>query len=515
MSKGYMVVIDIDKIQSYIFATPKLKEIRGASAVLADFNDFDEVSERVGNAKGKLIYAGGGTVKAYFDNDDYAKEFILKETKKCREVTKTATLSCIIEETTTEEFEKDFVSLNERAERKLRKHKESKYFNNQLLNNPFIKFCDSCRTYPATKRYDSEESILCHTCLEKRFRSSRSRLFDNFRKWLGKELELKNDSLPGWGLSKLNKYNNDEILKDKDISDIGDKSNNYIGLICCDGNRMGQKLKEIVKIPDDYTEFSKLVKDAVENILFKVVAEEIAPDDKDYVPVEFILMGGDDLVIIVPANKAVMIARKFCKGFHKETSSGGKEVSMSAGVAIAHSKFPISRLHNVAEGLLKSAKRLSNNLKSEHIEASCLDFAIISSPSSSPINEIRGKEYTCGNDDNYKLFRRPYPVYDSKTENDELDDLTDTIKELKSISFPRTKLNQFYQILFTKEKEQIVYDALLLRARLNKKQREVFDKQIKDKFTLTNFPWWKTVENGKEIYKTPISDIVELYDFID
>ena len=507
----YYVITDIDRIQNYIFATNLLKEIRGASAILDEFGFEDDVKNRVSDYNGSLLYSGGGTIKAHFNDRSEAEEFVLNEMNILRQKSESATLTAAVVKTTEYEIEKHFAKLNIRAERELRKNKDAKHRSIELLAHPFIRMCDSCREYAAVIRYERDERpLLCNACKLKRENSERTRLFGRFKDWVTKTVNGEDEKYNGWNLNDSIEYNIPE-----DLDKIGSLSDNYIGLIVCDGNRMGEKLKGI-NTTGSFEEFSRLIKNATADALFNAIASNMKPIN-GMVPCEFIILGGDDLACVVPAKHAIPVARDICRYFHQATISGAKgehsEVSMSAGVAITHTKYPLVRLYTVADDLLKSAKRLSHAYFIQHQEVSCLDFSIISTTSTNPINIIRDKELTCYPDKDYVLYRRPYRIFD-KSGNNELKTLMDAIKGLKKDGFPKTKLNQLYNAIQSKDRDQITFETRLIWFRLPEPQREKITKLLIEQFTMEkSFPWQKVVIENKN--KMPITDLVELFDFID
>ncbi|OGW13129.1 MAG: hypothetical protein A3G93_03495 [Nitrospinae bacterium RIFCSPLOWO2_12_FULL_45_22] len=496
--KLYLVSLDTDKIHSYIFATDKLKEIRGASAILNDLNNSQEVKQRVEGAGGlRCIYAAGGAAKAIFGDKDKAKKFILEERALYENESISATITGSIEETAEDELIQSFGKVNERGEKKLRKNKESKCINSQLYQLPYSKICKSCGLYPVSKRIGDD--FLCKSCEYKRNISGRNILYNAFTQWLG------NNPVSYWPVNIA--YDNPE-----DIGDIGEESDNYIGLIYCDGNRMGQKIQGINN-EKEFSTFSLEISRITKEEIFRAVAENMKPipkSGKNYYPFEFVLIGGDDVIVLVPGNRAIKVAHQFCKNFHLSTIQKNMEVSISAGVVIAHSKFPLFRLFTFSDDLLKSAKKLSNRLYSNTPKenASVLDFALITTSSTNELDYIRDKELSY--EEGYvKLYQRPYRVLSSFPDSDDLTKLLLEVERFKQIPFPKNKLAQMYNSLF-KGKGQAMYELLLLKARLKPKVREVLDNFSRE-FNLDKFPWKD--ENGE--YSTPILDLIEIYDFIE
>ena len=76
-AKQFLALLEVDKIQSYIFATNKLKEIRGASYLLSEINEATtaQVLKDYSSAKKKILSTGGVT-KVIFDDENEAYKFL-------------------------------------------------------------------------------------------------------------------------------------------------------------------------------------------------------------------------------------------------------------------------------------------------------------------------------------------------------------------------------------------------------------------------------------------------------
>jgi len=71
---------------------------------------------------------------------------------------------------------------------------------------------------------------------------------------------------------------------------------------------------------------------------------------------EAIALGGDDIFIIVPGNRSLEITNKIIEKFDGAFEN---KMTMSAGICIAKSSTPIRTLFEIAQYMLKSAKRYS------------------------------------------------------------------------------------------------------------------------------------------------------------
>jgi hypothetical protein len=70
----FLVVIETQRVKGYLFASPKLRETRGASLLLDRLNrrETQAVLDRTG---GRAIYLGGGSGKVLFEDGEEARDF--------------------------------------------------------------------------------------------------------------------------------------------------------------------------------------------------------------------------------------------------------------------------------------------------------------------------------------------------------------------------------------------------------------------------------------------------------
>src|ERR1041384_7138555 len=88
MSIASLALLDVNRIKSFILAAPYLREIRGSSRLLAQFNDRDQVKKSLDKRHGTLLYAGGGSVLARFPSKHEADQFIRAEHQRLEEKTR-------------------------------------------------------------------------------------------------------------------------------------------------------------------------------------------------------------------------------------------------------------------------------------------------------------------------------------------------------------------------------------------------------------------------------------------
>lgn len=183
----------------------------------------------------------------------------------------------------------------------------------------------------------------------------------------------------------------------------------YIALIHADGNSIGKRYQEWQKRgPADGLareahgeRFFHKMRVSVRCALVKALTE-VFPRDR--APYRLLMLGGDDLLMVCAAGFALPFVRSYAKELAKIPLADGEPLSIGAGVAIAKDSFPIHRLHEIAESLADSSKRL---YRARPECGSVVDWSISTNAwVEDPLSErraesLRGKTI---------LSRKPYPV---------------------------------------------------------------------------------------------------------
>jgi len=502
---GYLVVFDSDRIKDYVFATGRLKEIRGASMLVADLTGENAIENLAEG--GHVIYADGAAGMVQFHDPSDAHDFQRRLERDYRLGTVSGTLSTAFVEV--REGEK-FSNWMSRAMAALRRAKGDRRESRQLMDNPYMRFCESCREYPVEIQYDERD--LCRSCATKRKtfdeaagQQSRQRVKDD---WLGSRIVDRMDD-DAWN----------EATFPHDLSELGEVSRpeNYLGFIYCDGNQMGAHLRQM---PDKkaYAAFSKQVSLSTREAVISALCQHFPEPRRTraghmIAPFEILLIGGDDLILVTAADRALEVALTFCKEFQRETKLGGREVSMSGGVVLAHTAQPILSLELRSRELLRQAKdhvaeeRRSISTGEELSELGAIDFLIITTPTLNPLAKIRHQQYW-EPDERVWRTQRPYTL-------DRLALMIDHIRAFKAGgetgAFPRNKLNSIYQALF-KSKNQAAFEASVIVLRLSQDQRKKLFQFADDFGFREQLPWG--YDSAKDSYSTALADLIELYDFV-
>jgi hypothetical protein len=204
----------------------------------------------------------------------------------------------------------------------------------------------------------------------------------------------------------------------------------YLAIVAADGNGMGARSKKwrVECASDDFfareargEQFFHSMRVAVRKALLEALAETFAPavclvreERRVQMPFRLMMLGGDDLLLVCDAPYALPFVRCYAAKLagHK-LAEDDKPLTIGAGVAIVKGKFPFHRSHALAEQLAKSAKRLFRELKEP---ASVVDWVAISEAWHEDVEEVRRRDFrrsyrnAVGKEETLVLSCKPYPV---------------------------------------------------------------------------------------------------------
>ncbi|QYX33986.1 type III-B CRISPR-associated protein Cas10/Cmr2 [Sphaerospermopsis torques-reginae] len=294
------------------------------------------------------------------------------------------------------------------------------------------------------------------------------------------------------------------------------KPRGFVAYIYADGNNMGGYIQKI-KTPQQYQQFSHDIFEATEQSVYHALAKHLHPHQlKDITeeekqkrngrwihPFEILTIGGDDVMLIVPADKALAIAQTIGEEFERILLNKGEtyksdqtykfevvhryhsqqqistnkqcKLSMSTGVLITAEDTPIYYAEKLTNQLLKSAKKQAKELKKYGYCGGTVDFLVMKSVTmiSSNISEFRtnGLTKTGQGKQKLKLYAAPYTLH-------ELGGLLKTAQTLIDAEFPKSQLYQIRSLL-ERGKQTAILNYRYFRVRLNNKEAQ---KSLEDEF---------------------------------
>lgn len=505
MSIRYLVIHDVDAIQQYIFATNRLQEIRGASAIIDQIN-VAETRRQMKQPRDQLIYTGGGGAAADFADETEADAFWWAISALYAQKTISASSTGVVVDYDDADPE-GFQHALARAHHDLQQKKARRRRETQVLTSPYFKRCQSCGIYPAGRFHDSfpepAGQFVCESCWIKRCQKRHPRI----HQFIARSYHSRTDLFP------------------RELDEIGQcaKPKGYIGVVYADGNRIGDRLQKI-KTKSGLKEFSELLRGASRHAIEAALKNRpnllITDHGRRLLPILVPLYGGDDIVIVVPGQHALQIAVKYLEEFQVyvrqhmspmlEEELGSRKISACAGVVIAKAHTPLSSLFELAEDLCRVAKKRSHDLsrQQEEVEEPCIDFQVVTTPNWGEVRSTREQQFMVGQD--FRLTCRPYTVA-------EVNDLIEFIRGLKREKFPPGKLHSLYQNLWRgRYQATLHYLMLYVRARespTGPKQKTAL-REAKERLGV-NLPPWKDWPVGDGKFQTPYADLVEIYQFIE
>lgn len=144
-------------------------------------------------------------------------------------------------------------------------------------------------------------------------------------------------------------------------------TDNHTAMFFADGNGLGalfKKAQEKAVADKDMTEYSRLstaIKEATENALVEAT-ESILMEGDETLPAIPHILGGDDLLVTLPADRAWGFITTFFTTMEEELDqldldSGTTRPTVSAGVLFCKAEFPFGDQIEIAESLLRKAKQ--------------------------------------------------------------------------------------------------------------------------------------------------------------
>ena len=461
----YLIVTDTPGIKQFVFGADPLIEIRGASALLDQVNR-NETPERLKQA---LVDRGGRLTRTVFCNGGTGQ--FLVEAVNAEDVEAAAgelaaycrgrsggelRIACGVAPYHPDTYS-TAVGL---AHRRMRLSRELEQGRKAVSLVPVLMQCDSLSYLPveASDSWGGEFTWISQATRVKREEGKQNRSV--WGQWL-ECLATEHGHL--WPERKAW-----HKLRPRDFTKVGEnasgRAKGTIGLVYADGNAMGRLVQKL-NHPDVCESFSKTVDGSIRTACFlglgEVCAAEIeanckrGPDDPLRVlPADILLLGGDDLLVILPGDRAVAFAERICGHFERLTREkldaidagpaqdffqecglgGDRGMTISCGVALAHDSYPFYLLLDLAEELLRSAKAAGSKdpRKQDYWAPSYVDFHRVVTSSSHQVSQVRREVYYTESERPRTL--RPVPV-------EQVERLRQGVDVLRESGLPRNKLH--------------------------------------------------------------------------
>jgi len=263
-----------------------------------------------------------------------------------------------------------------------------------------------------------------------------------------------------------------QVRSARDVQEIGASSGRYIGMIYADGNRMGRFFSRL-PTPEAYARASHTIAAVLKGAVFDALSTYLEPSSQKPVgavhPFEILTIGGDDLLLIVPANRALDIAIHIGHAFESneqiiQLTNGVQpatprvladryagraidprydfaaytpDLSLSTGVVLAQENAPIFFLRELADELIKTAKKKA---KDQAEGGGTVDFMVLKAVTMVTDNIAEFRKRALDAQSSRRLIARPYTWH-------ELAGLLVTARKLREARVPRSQLYRLREVL--------------------------------------------------------------------
>jgi len=537
----FLVVTDTPGIKQFVFGTDPLAEVRGASALLDRLNRQETpriLAESLAAEGGRLqrtVYANGGTAQFVVDADGPGP--LLNALATLARSYRTATGGEVRLAYGFAAFDGDdsYPRAARAAYNQLRSRREMESGRRAVALLPVMRECVSASHLPAqeVQTWGAERLLLSDASGKKRQEIRRGRGVDRWAEWM-EYLEGEGDwpAPNDWG-----------ALRSQATDVIGQSSHRqgYIGLIYADGNGMSRLVQEIDR-GETCTAFSEIVDSSIREACYQGLAAACAVETRrnrqaqregaklSPLPADILLLGGDDLVVLLPADRALSFVEDVTRRFETLTQRkiaaipeppvqrfftdrvGERGLSISCGVALARDSYPFYLLLDLAEELLASAKQRGSAERNTHATSAhgesggswtpaYVDFHLVAGSSSHDLDQVRERDYHVKTVASRTL--RPLSL-------DSLRRLHTQVDRLRASRFPRSKIHDLFEASLVPSRVQAERQVREVFSRCKPDQRQALWEIVGEmgQGHEVDFPWRRV--NGR--WDTAIADVAEAFD---
>jgi hypothetical protein len=371
-----LVVAEVDKIQSFIFRSSRLREVVGASHLLEVFGQTIEEEYKTKYGEKNVLSSKGGSFRIIVDEDEAGIDAIKKDLhwRFEQEIGGSITITHVEYQPREDVIKRGNVAL--------RRAKLEGDAAEPLWHSPYHAICASSGeelavTYQRPVNILGErERYLGRLTLEKAKVDAKIAI----------SRELRNVLASVTGLSPIAVHD-----QATETETYAWDNRQYVAYLVTDGNRMGSYFNNCT--PSELGQFShdvgEITLEAFANSIMHLIEQssELPKERgfrKDTLPVLPLISGGDDLFVLMPAPWAMHVASEYCKHYEREMTEyinknishfKSNETTATTGVAVVICKatYPYRTAYQYAHELLNKAKG-----HAKKVNQSCLivDFIV-------------------------------------------------------------------------------------------------------------------------------------------
>lgn len=524
MAEHY-VFVDCDRIQDYVFASPRLREICNASQLL-DWIERENLQSLATDLGGTTIRSGGGVFLAKFEALQRAQQFM----REAPHVYRQYGSSAVAVEHTINTPPKDFheeVLLH--LQRKLRHKKDCPEGWGLHISTLLAVPCESSGIGPAQQPVDLPDRTVrakgseAKKRLFKRQDSAQERLEERLQWEFGLKLPYDFGGLVDWTQR--------EQAGKHDVP--GTSEERVLGIIYADVNSLGRLLPVVGRDAGLYAAFSKSLRQTLEESLCHalqiVLGDPIAAWRKvlghlpEAMPIRVLYIGGDDLAVAIQGRYALDLATNLLESFKvqsaellkpfSESPERPPHLTLSAGMVLAPCDYPIQQFNRLGRGLEARAKRFGRQ-SNPASPPSQVELCIVKNDAGGDLSQLRQSqklESQQSDREGYggspetrelRLFGGPYTP-------DELQSIKQGIIALQD--FPRRKWKALREV-FCLSIENAQFRYAEWWSGLKPHEQQLYKKHVCQVLGLCTpplLPIWMRGYNA-----TPVIDMIELSDLM-
>lgn len=423
----YLYGAAIQGIQSFIFETNKLKEIAGASE-LVDYICSDLFQVTVGKSyfnKENLLIGAAGNIKYLFEEEKSCQSLALIFPRKVMQLAPGITISQAVVKVEGELTQDHIQKLETRL--KIQRNRSTVQHGLGLMISE-----RSRRTGKPGVDWEKK------TVIDAAQRAKRGSTEDS-------KISLLKKLVPD---SKGKQYHKRFPEEMEDIA--GKDKKNWVAVVHADGNDLGKKIMAMVAPKKEtFRKLSEKIGNATEQAAreaFELVVKRNTKEGNLF-PFRPIVLGGDDLTVIIRGDLALDFTHAFLKAFEEETAKEFKNfesahfhegLTACAGIAYVKGNYPFHYGVHLADALCAEAKKVAKE-KNQERTPSCLLFHKVHSSFIEAYKDIVKQELTAGQ------IRLDYGPYFLKPQSGyaTVEELNSWIKILNEDASPKSRLRNW------------------------------------------------------------------------
>jgi len=502
-----LVSFDIPSIHHFVFGTDYAREVRGASGLIDELNR-ETIPQALAGADGEVVYANGGGGLILLPNvsleDAEARIAAAAAETRRRSGGALVLQASAVPWGSAQSFGEALATVV-RARNARRRGGRAPA---GVVSFPFVRRCKSCGEEAASSivSLHGAEHAIGPSCLAKRDWWDRHRQPGSRSPW-SRIIATVAPEFSG----------DADELRPEDFSSIAEEAKGrggYLAVVYADGDRMGETVQRISG-KDEYRSFAA----AIDNAVFAAVSTALkecawnGAGSKSLADV--LLVGGDDVVAVVPADAALRFACRLQSKFSEEVANrlvgaGLEEApfnakfSLSVGVAFARGSQPFRDVVARAEELLRSAKRVQRPSGEGGI-----DFADVSQTSLVSIEDARAAARREDDAEVIQTYCRPL------TQSQAVKFLS-TAESLVG-SLTKSKMRRVLECAWDGPMAgRFAMARLIGRFRANEvAQRDALVNALNAFGVAADLGWKHHRDNKREVWMSPLGDVEELLPFIE